>query len=166
MKNSTLQPYIWILISGFVFSWMAILTALASRSANWQIIAIARCAIPLVLQACGSEFCLGQQDDCKVAEFVRIQIFSDSKEPEFLRIQLRQNDFAIVLPWAVMPGTSASRLGRRICRRSLQIAFDASYPGTQCEPKVVVDDDIHQRVANPLSRIAEMFEPEYYTPLV
>ncbi len=51
MKNSTLQPYLWILISGFVFSWMAILTALAGRSVNWQIVAFARCAIPLVLLA-------------------------------------------------------------------------------------------------------------------
>lgn len=49
MNNKNLQPYLWILISGFAFSWMAILTALAGRSTNWQYVAIARCAVPLVL---------------------------------------------------------------------------------------------------------------------
>lgn len=51
MNNKTLQPYLWILISGFVFSWMAILTALAGRTTSWQYVAIARCSVPLVLIA-------------------------------------------------------------------------------------------------------------------
>ena len=51
MKNSTLQPYLWILISGFVFSWMAILSKHAGESVSWQVVALARCAIPLVLIA-------------------------------------------------------------------------------------------------------------------
>src|SRR5437868_2555027 len=49
MNNKTLRPYLWILISGFVFSWMAILTAVAGTSTSWQFVAIARCAVPLVV---------------------------------------------------------------------------------------------------------------------
>lgn len=51
MKNSTLQPYIWVFISGFAFSWMVAFAKLAGSAANWQIVAIARCAIPLILIA-------------------------------------------------------------------------------------------------------------------
>src|SRR5437764_4182406 len=51
VKNSTVQPYIWILISGFSFSWMATFAPLASKACGWQTVAIVRCAIPLVLIA-------------------------------------------------------------------------------------------------------------------
>lgn len=51
MTNKTLQPYLWILISGFAFSWMIAFAVLAGRAVNWQVVAIARCAIPLVLIA-------------------------------------------------------------------------------------------------------------------
>lgn len=51
MKNPTLQPYLWILISGFAFSWMVTFAKLAGLATNWQILAIVRCAIPLVLIA-------------------------------------------------------------------------------------------------------------------
>jgi drug/metabolite transporter (DMT)-like permease len=51
VKDKTLQPYVWILISGFSFSWMIAFAVLAARATNWQIVAIARCAIPLVLIA-------------------------------------------------------------------------------------------------------------------
>jgi drug/metabolite transporter (DMT)-like permease len=49
VNNKTLQPYLWILISGFAFSWMVTLAALAGRGTPWQIVAIVRCAIPLVI---------------------------------------------------------------------------------------------------------------------
>ena len=49
LKNPTLQPYVWILISGFAFSWMATLAPLAGRGCNWQLVAIVRCIVPLVL---------------------------------------------------------------------------------------------------------------------
>lgn len=49
--NKTLQPYLWILISGFAFSWMVTFAALAGKSACWQAVAIVRCAIPLVVVA-------------------------------------------------------------------------------------------------------------------
>jgi drug/metabolite transporter (DMT)-like permease len=49
--NNNLQPYIWILISGFAFSWMVVCTKLAGSAVNWQILALARCAIPFVLIA-------------------------------------------------------------------------------------------------------------------
>ena len=51
MKNPALQPYLWILISGFVFSWMATCAPLAGRACGWQVVAIVRCAIPLLLIA-------------------------------------------------------------------------------------------------------------------
>jgi len=51
VNNKTLQPYLWILISGFAFSWMVTLAALAGRGTAWQVVAIVRCAIPLVLIA-------------------------------------------------------------------------------------------------------------------
>jgi len=51
VKNKTLQPYLWILVSGFAFSWMATLAPLATKGCNWQLVAIVRCAIPLVLIA-------------------------------------------------------------------------------------------------------------------
>lgn len=51
MSNKTLQPYIWILLSGFSFSWMVIFARLAGSVTNWQILAISRCAIPLVIIA-------------------------------------------------------------------------------------------------------------------
>jgi drug/metabolite transporter (DMT)-like permease len=49
MRNKNLQPYLWILISGFAFSWMAILTPLAGRSCGWPVVAMVRCIIPLIL---------------------------------------------------------------------------------------------------------------------
>jgi drug/metabolite transporter (DMT)-like permease len=51
VRNKTLQPYLWILISGFAFSWMVALAKLAGPAANWQTVAIARCAIPFLLIA-------------------------------------------------------------------------------------------------------------------
>src|SRR5438094_700287 len=56
MKNKTLQPYLWIFISGFAFSWMVVFAKLAASATNWQIVAIARCAIPLVLIALWAKF--------------------------------------------------------------------------------------------------------------
>lgn len=52
MRNKTLQPYVWILISGFAFSIMATLAPLAGRACGWQAVAISRCVIPLVLLTC------------------------------------------------------------------------------------------------------------------
>ncbi len=49
MRNKNLQPYIWILLSGFAFSWMAMLTPLAGRSCGWPVVAMVRCVIPLML---------------------------------------------------------------------------------------------------------------------
>ncbi len=49
MKDKALQPYIWILLSGFSFSWMVILAPLAGKACPWQVVALMRCAIPLVL---------------------------------------------------------------------------------------------------------------------
>jgi drug/metabolite transporter (DMT)-like permease len=46
MRNKNLQPYLWILLSGFAFSWMAILTG---RSCGWPVVAMVRCVIPLIL---------------------------------------------------------------------------------------------------------------------
>ncbi|MSU79213.1 MAG: DMT family transporter [Gemmataceae bacterium] len=51
MKDKSLQPYIWILLSGFSFSWMVILAPLANKACPWQFVAIMRCIIPLVLTA-------------------------------------------------------------------------------------------------------------------
>jgi drug/metabolite transporter (DMT)-like permease len=48
VNHKTLQPYLWILISGFAFSWMVVCVPLASKACGWQIVAIVRCAIPLV----------------------------------------------------------------------------------------------------------------------
>ncbi len=50
-KNPSLQPYYWILVSGFTFSWMAAFAPLAGRACPWQVVTMARCAIPLVLVA-------------------------------------------------------------------------------------------------------------------
>src|SRR5271166_1094946 len=49
MRNKNLQPYLWILISGFAFSWMAILTPLAGRACGWPVVAMVRCIIPLII---------------------------------------------------------------------------------------------------------------------
>jgi drug/metabolite transporter (DMT)-like permease len=46
-----MRPYLWILISGFAFSWMATLAPLAGKGCGWQTVAIVRCAIPLILIA-------------------------------------------------------------------------------------------------------------------
>lgn len=51
VNNKALQPYLWILLSGGAFSWMITLAALAGRGTAWQVVAIARCAIPLILVA-------------------------------------------------------------------------------------------------------------------
>lgn len=56
MKNQTLQPYLWILISGFAFSWMATLAPLAGKACGWQVVAIFRCAIPLVIIALWAKY--------------------------------------------------------------------------------------------------------------
>lgn len=49
MNNRPLQPYIWILISGFAFSWMATFAPLAGRGCPWQVVAFARCVVPLLV---------------------------------------------------------------------------------------------------------------------
>lgn len=49
MKHPSLKPYLWILISSFAFSWMATLAPLATKGCNWQLVAVVRCGIPLVL---------------------------------------------------------------------------------------------------------------------
>ncbi len=51
MKDKPLQPYFWVLLSGFSFSWMATLSPLAMKACPWQVVAIVRCAIPFVLVA-------------------------------------------------------------------------------------------------------------------
>ena len=51
MNQKALEPYFWILISGFAFSWMATFAPLAGKGCGWQVVAIVRCAIPLVLIA-------------------------------------------------------------------------------------------------------------------
>jgi drug/metabolite transporter (DMT)-like permease len=51
VNNKKLQPYIWILVSGFAFSWMVTFAVLAGRGVSWQIVAVARCSIPLVVVA-------------------------------------------------------------------------------------------------------------------
>jgi drug/metabolite transporter (DMT)-like permease len=56
MKNPTLQPYLWILISGFAFSWMVTFAKLAGLATNWQILAVVRCAIPFVLIAAWAKY--------------------------------------------------------------------------------------------------------------
>src|SRR5579884_2093017 len=49
VNNPSLQPYLWVLISGFAFSWMAICAPLAGHGCGWQVVAIVRCAVPLLL---------------------------------------------------------------------------------------------------------------------
>jgi drug/metabolite transporter (DMT)-like permease len=56
MNNQKLQPYLWIFISGFAFSWMVAFAKLAGTATNWQILAVARCAIPFVLIALWAKF--------------------------------------------------------------------------------------------------------------
>jgi drug/metabolite transporter (DMT)-like permease len=46
-----LQPYVWMLASSFAFSWMGTLTQLAGQGCSWQMTAIVRCVMPLVLVA-------------------------------------------------------------------------------------------------------------------
>jgi drug/metabolite transporter (DMT)-like permease len=51
VRNNNLQPYIWIFTSGFAFSWMAIMAPLAGKACPWQMVAIVRCLIPLIIIA-------------------------------------------------------------------------------------------------------------------
>lgn len=51
VNNNSLKPYLWILTSGFAFSWMVTFAVLAQRTVPWQAVAIVRCVIPLVVIA-------------------------------------------------------------------------------------------------------------------
>ena len=44
-------PYVWMLTSSVAFSGMMVLTHLAGRGCPWQVIAVVRSALPLVLVA-------------------------------------------------------------------------------------------------------------------
>jgi drug/metabolite transporter (DMT)-like permease len=50
-KRSSSQPYFWMLTSCVAFSWMVILANLAAEACPWQIIALVRAFIPLILLA-------------------------------------------------------------------------------------------------------------------
>ncbi len=51
VKRRSLQPYLWMLASSVAFSWMAILTNLAADAWPWQVIALVRSLVPLLLLA-------------------------------------------------------------------------------------------------------------------
>jgi drug/metabolite transporter (DMT)-like permease len=55
-KRKSLQPYLWMLISGFAFSWMVIFANLASNGCSWQTVAVVRSIVPLVLVAAWAWF--------------------------------------------------------------------------------------------------------------
>ncbi len=55
LDTKTLRPYLWILASTFTFSWMMVLTPLAGEGVGWQVVALVRSVIPLVLM---SAWCL------------------------------------------------------------------------------------------------------------
>src|SRR5688572_832588 len=42
VRKHGLEPYVWMLISSFAFSWMGIFAHLAGRGCPWQLIAIVR----------------------------------------------------------------------------------------------------------------------------
>ena len=53
MSNPTLRPYLWMLVGSFAFSWMGTLAhhvgSTESQSVDWQVVAIFRAIVPLVL---------------------------------------------------------------------------------------------------------------------
>jgi drug/metabolite transporter (DMT)-like permease len=51
VKRNSLQPYVWMLTGSFAFSWMVILANLAGNGAPWQVIALVRALVPLILVA-------------------------------------------------------------------------------------------------------------------
>jgi drug/metabolite transporter (DMT)-like permease len=55
-KRTTLQPYVWMLTSCFAFSWMAIVANLAGTGCPWQIIALVRALVPLVLMTAWARY--------------------------------------------------------------------------------------------------------------
>jgi drug/metabolite transporter (DMT)-like permease len=51
VTKGTLQPYLWMLAGSFAFSWMGIFAHLAGAGCPWQLIAVVRSLVPLVLLA-------------------------------------------------------------------------------------------------------------------
>jgi drug/metabolite transporter (DMT)-like permease len=51
VREKSLQPYLWMLTGCFAFSWMTIFAHLAGRGCSWQIIAVARSVLPLLIVA-------------------------------------------------------------------------------------------------------------------
>jgi drug/metabolite transporter (DMT)-like permease len=51
LKRDALRPYLWMLTSSFAFSAMGILAHLAREGCPWQVIALVRSLVPLVLVA-------------------------------------------------------------------------------------------------------------------
>ena len=53
MSNPTLRPYLWMLVGSFAFSWMGTLAhhvgSAESQGVDWQVVAIFRAIVPLVL---------------------------------------------------------------------------------------------------------------------
>ncbi len=49
MCKESLQPYVWMLVGSFCFAWMAAAAHALRSSCGWQIIALARSSMPLVL---------------------------------------------------------------------------------------------------------------------
>ncbi len=49
VNNTTLRPYLCMLVGSFAFAWMGILAHEAGKDYDWQIIAIVRCSIPLAI---------------------------------------------------------------------------------------------------------------------
>ncbi len=51
MCKESLQPYVWMLVGSFCFAWMAAAAHALRSRCDWQIIALARSSMPLVLGA-------------------------------------------------------------------------------------------------------------------
>jgi drug/metabolite transporter (DMT)-like permease len=49
MTNDALRPYLWMLLGSFAFSWMGTLAHDVGQTMDWQVVAMFRSAIPLVL---------------------------------------------------------------------------------------------------------------------
>lgn len=49
VNHAALRPYLWMLLGSFAFAWMGILAHEVGTDYDWQVIAIFRCAIPLVI---------------------------------------------------------------------------------------------------------------------
>jgi drug/metabolite transporter (DMT)-like permease len=51
VKKKALQPYVWMLVGSFAFSWMGIFAHLAGAGCPWQVIAVVRSLLPLTIVA-------------------------------------------------------------------------------------------------------------------